>query len=691
MTPRRGRRRRSPTRGNDKNKAAPVESQRQNQSLPRQPSSSPSRPPSQPQQQSGNIDGIDDSASSSTFADALSETRSVIALPGSPQRRGTQYAADTISLSDSVMSLSSLLQPSTSEHARRQQRAGAALLGGADEDGAGGGYVNGPNVVSGTTVALDNVNSLTRTVTSWVKSATSLLLDPGIPIISSSINASSASTIPSRRTSAAANIVQRASPLASVPAVVRVVDATDSICSWPNCVQSLNIAVSRFHCRKCTGWYCGQHAGHASLGMKLLPATGEPDSRGIWSRVCQRCFQERLQVREHEPAPVRDHGVRYNELRSGYQLEAKNEARRLEHRYQTLASYHEHGRRGTGSHHASHNPEQFRQLPFRLFEQQVVRWEEDTTVKRCRQCQVLFGALQRKHHCRLCGQIICSDCSRFKPLPVGEGGEHELRVCGSCDWTLFRRLSILSALTDDHPKGGTGGVGISLTNLYMLYTQMRQVRRQISDIMPRFNEQLVRFEEEIDRLSMPRENRLKEARFEAATARDTLMLLYRHYEQLMRQMAPAGEGDGDERVIRRNIQRAALSYLQGNMFTLQMLPKLDLKRLQRPSSAASLPPSNSRASSIKGVLRTIGKGISSAQLSSSPRMPLPPPANMIALHGKREALEDQRGQLDGFLAEAAAAGRFDEVISLRGALEEVNQEMNRLDEIFRSYEHVQDM
>ena len=671
--------------------------------------------------------------SNSSFADALSESHSIMHWEGGPdlKRHVGQGDVDQSSLTDSVMSLSTLLPVGvvpSSEQVQRQQRVTAALLS-MDENGKSEkGGINENPVLN----TLENVNSLTRTVGSWVKSATSLLLDksatnPNPTPGNSPTPTSCLPSSPPRRVSVPGNIVQRASPLGATNAM-RIVDATDSICSWPNCVQTLNIAVSRFHCRKCNGWYCDQHAGHASLGMKLCPATGEPDPNGVWSRVCQRCFQERLQVRDREPAPSREHTQHFAELRTGYQLEAKDAARRLEQRYHKLALYFEDAaqspqHRQRKQQHSSSGTNlagSKRTIPFRLHEQQVVKWEDDLAVKRCRQCQIPFGALQRKHHCRLCGQIICADCSHFKSLHNGgetgreRGEERQLRICGACDWTLFRRLSILSRLSDtDHcqprfPEDAHDKK--SNPPMFVLYAQMRQIRSQISDIMPRFNDQLVLFEEEIDRMT-PREDRLKKIRFEAATARDTLMLLFRHYEQLMRQISlttttsspskSTTHGGNDERIIKMNIRRAALSYLQGNMFTLQMLPKLDLKRLRKPSSMTtttataavkSLNSSASKASSIRGVFQTIGLVSSSSSISpksnatATTAIALPSPVNISALRVKRVALDEQRDQLDGYLAEAAAAGRFDDVISLRAALEEINQEALDLDRVFRSYE-----
>lgn len=38
-------------------------------------------------------------------------------------------------------------------------------------------------------------------------------------------------------------------------------------------------------------------------------------------------------------------------------------------------------------------------------------WVPDTQVKQCHVCGQIFSVINRKHHCRLCGQVICSSCS----------------------------------------------------------------------------------------------------------------------------------------------------------------------------------------------------------------------------------------------------------------------------------------
>lgn len=38
-------------------------------------------------------------------------------------------------------------------------------------------------------------------------------------------------------------------------------------------------------------------------------------------------------------------------------------------------------------------------------------WVPDAKAESCMRCGRLFGLLRRRHHCRLCGRVVCADCS----------------------------------------------------------------------------------------------------------------------------------------------------------------------------------------------------------------------------------------------------------------------------------------
>ncbi|EGX89349.1 1-phosphatidylinositol-3-phosphate 5-kinase (Fab1) [Cordyceps militaris CM01] len=65
-------------------------------------------------------------------------------------------------------------------------------------------------------------------------------------------------------------------------------------------------------------------------------------------------------------------------------------------------------------------------------------WMKDDTCKECYLCQAPFSAFRRKHHCRTCGCIFDSKCTKLVP---GDkfGVQGTLRVCKRCLEAMHRR------------------------------------------------------------------------------------------------------------------------------------------------------------------------------------------------------------------------------------------------------------
>lgn len=60
------------------------------------------------------------------------------------------------------------------------------------------------------------------------------------------------------------------------------------------------------------------------------------------------------------------------------------------------------------------------------------RWMSDDEASKCIMCNNKFNQLRRKHHCRMCGRILCSKCCKEK-VPLPQLGCEELeRVCEIC-------------------------------------------------------------------------------------------------------------------------------------------------------------------------------------------------------------------------------------------------------------------
>nr|XP_046908794.1 uncharacterized protein LOC124490361 [Dermatophagoides farinae] len=65
------------------------------------------------------------------------------------------------------------------------------------------------------------------------------------------------------------------------------------------------------------------------------------------------------------------------------------------------------------------------------------QWVSDTSKTHCMLCQIVrFGMINRRHHCRRCGRIVCNGCSSNSILIVEINPNIPVRVCDDCfNWS----------------------------------------------------------------------------------------------------------------------------------------------------------------------------------------------------------------------------------------------------------------
>jgi len=61
-------------------------------------------------------------------------------------------------------------------------------------------------------------------------------------------------------------------------------------------------------------------------------------------------------------------------------------------------------------------------------------WVPDKSASSCSECRSDFSKVNRRHHCRFCGQLFCKDCWGFNVFIPYSGREHP--VCGACHAAL---------------------------------------------------------------------------------------------------------------------------------------------------------------------------------------------------------------------------------------------------------------
>lgn len=144
-------------------------------------------------------------------------------------------------------------------------------------------------------------------------------------------------------------------------------------------------------------------------------------------------------------------------------------------------------------------------------EQSVVTWEDDSSILKCPFCHQEFSSYSlRRHHCRLCGRVVCGDsrteCSTEVELNVAAGVSLEkimlvettdsiaateslsekfsnevridVRMCKDCRHTLFGRRDFAEELARKPPDVHS-------------YETLVQFERGIRMMLPRFQRLLM--------------------------------------------------------------------------------------------------------------------------------------------------------------------------------------------------------
>ena len=180
----------------------------------------------------------------------------------------------------------------------------------------------------------------------------------------------------------------------------------NDMCTEPSCGKRLGPVNGNVNCRKCGRLFCEDHTMYQ---MKLSRSAQHEPVRGFWCRVCETCYKSREGYNDHNGCS-RDHTNSFLTMRRKNVDKAHLEVSRLEKRLtkltQLLANPVEDVTGSNGSILTLAGQKNQR----KILEQSVVAWEDDAKVLKCPFCQQEFGSWTfRRHHCRLCGRVVCAD------------------------------------------------------------------------------------------------------------------------------------------------------------------------------------------------------------------------------------------------------------------------------------------
>jgi hypothetical protein len=302
----------------------------------------------------------------------------------------------------------------------------------------------------------------------------------------------------------------------------------------------------------------------------------------------------------------------------------------------------------------------------KALEQSIITWEEDAKVSNCPFCQQEFSTYTfRRHHCRMCGRVVCSDpktgCSSEIGLNVATGTNQsekgtgqinvDVRMCKDCQHTLFSKADFDREMAQ-RPTDQRS------------YENLAQFERGIRLLLPRFQKLLVALQD-------PEKPPTPQQLSDASKVRKRLMDAFSQFDNAARRIRDLPTESPTQQKLQKAVYQQAYNFLSLHMLPLRSLPKV-LKHAAPHGAKANGKPSGGALAAIKYNDIEAGSVVSSSsavsQLESEEK----------ELRERLIILEEQKFMVSEMVADATKHRRFDEVSSLAQNLEDLNQEIDQI-------------
>ncbi|KAK9365860.1 FYVE zinc finger-domain-containing protein [Lipomyces kononenkoae] len=357
-------------------------------------------------------------------------------------------------------------------------------------------------------------------------------------------------------------------------------------CSEYHCRRLLTSKTGKANCRSCGKLFCEEHA---ACQMKLNTRAKWDPVHGAWARVCFSCFESRPGFNDGS-GTIEDLSSAFTEKRRKTVTKAHLEANLLEKRLTKLikmlidtndpsvkdlrsptiigagATQMAKGAAGAAASLATGYLKQLRNYR-KPPEQSVVAWQDDKDVQDCPYCEQKFTFSLRKHHCRLCGKVVCSSsetlCSSKIVLDMEAISEYlsevvyeelvvSVRVCKDCRAIVFGRREFVQDIE-------------TKPNFVKVYENMVEFKRGIESLLPRFQKLLANFDD-------PNKPPSHEHLAEASRVRKKLLYSFQEYDTAAKRIWKMPTPSAQQAKLQNNVHMAAMQVLQMYMLPLRSLP-----------------------------------------------------------------------------------------------------------------------
>ncbi|KAI1383808.1 VAC1 protein [Hypoxylon trugodes] len=443
----------------------------------------------------------------------------------------------------------------------------------------------------------------------------------------------------------------------------------NDLCTDPACGKRLGAVNGSINCRQCGRLFCEEHTMYQ---MKLSRSASHEPVRGHWYRVCETCYKSREGYNDHNGL-VRDHTKEFAAIRrkrvDRQTLEISRLEKRLTKLTQLLANPPE--ETGAGGSTGLLSPLAAQRNQRKAIEQSVVTWEDDGKVNKCPFCQQEFAWTFRRHHCRICGRVVCADpqtgCSSEVGLDVASpsaraseklgGGipiSVDVRMCQDCKSTIFSKRDFVESIIHKPPD-------------QRAYETLKQFERGIQLLLPTFQRALIPLQDENN---PPSHAQIQEA----SKMRKRLTDSFTKYDVAARRIRDMKTDSPSQQQLQKAIHQAASSFLHMHMLPLKNLPRM-LRHNSSNSTRNRLLPNGHVASPLRNGSDSLE---TASQTSETSTVVSALETEEKELRERLIVLEEQKYMVQTMISGAHGARRFEEVSALTRNVEELDAEIESI-------------
>lgn len=462
-------------------------------------------------------------------------------------------------------------------------------------------------------------------------------------------------------------------------------------CAEPVCGRRLGGTNGIVNCRHCGRLFCDEHTMYQ---MRLSRSAQHEPIRGFWCRVCETCYKSRAGYNDHNGLE-RNISNAFLSKRKLNVDKATMEISRLEKRLTKLTQLianpppvdQEQGAASSFLSSLTGNKQHMRAL-----EQSVVAWEDDASVSQCPYCHQPFTSYSfRRHHCRVCGRVVCADadtaCSAEVALNADAGKSFvigdplsadflsapntniekatsqipiDIRMCKTCQHTLFAKADFAREVAHKPPD-------------QKAFENLLQFEAGIKLLLPRFQRLL-------HDLQSPHKLPTSVQLAEAAKFRKRLTEAFTRYDAAGRRIRDLPTDSPTQQKLNKASYAQSANFLHANMLPLKALPKILRRANISSANRDSSPASSLRPGSALAAFRidsdTSSRRDSSASTSTTNTIALAAlEVEEKELRERLIVLEEQQFMVQEMVGAAKKKRQFDEVAALNGNVQDLDKEI----------------